>query len=870
MTEDKIIAQAALRRLKWPLRLTRAGMVAEQVVRGFWPVWTILFILMAAFAFGAQDFLPLEVLWFGGVLSIIALGWSAWSGIRDFHWPSIAEAQARIDARLPGRPISALTDAQAVGATDSASTAVWRVHLARMAERAAKARAVVPDLRIAGRDPFALRFVAVTALVMSMLFGSLWRVVEVGTLAGPGGATAATGPSWEAWVEPPAYTGKPSLYLNDLKDNALTVPEGSRVTVRLYGAEAALAVTEDLSDPVLRAKAKANAEEKTAAVATQGTVPAPATVNAVEFEAIKTGTLSISGSGGREWAVTVLADNPPQVALTGEMGRQADGKMSQPFTASDDYGVTAGTATFALDMTKVDRRFGLAIAPEPREPLVFDLPMPISGNRAQIAETLAEDASKHAFANLPVQMTLSATDARGQNGQTVPVALTLPGRRFFDPVAAALVEQRRDLLWNRANAPRVSEIMHALTNRPEELFKNSRAYLMLRVAMRRLDAGIAQGGLSPQMRDEISDALWDVAILLEDGGISDALARMQQAQERLSEAIRNGASPEEVQKLMDDLKSATDNYIRKLAENMQRKGADEPNQQADNQGQKITGDQIQQMMDQIQKLMNEGRMAEAQELLDQMNRMMQNLRVTEGQDGQGMQMPGGKSMKSLQDTLKGQQGLSDDSFSQLQDQFGAPTGRDARPGQNWNGQPGQPGQDGKPQPGSPDGQSLADRQKQLRDMLKQQQKGQLPGDGTEQGDSARKSLDQAGRAMDEAEKALRDGNLSGAIDKQADAIENLREGLRSMGEAMARNNPQNQPSGSQGDKYGDASRDVPRDPLGRATGQNGQFGTDKNMLQGKDVYRRARDLLDEIRRRAAQRDRPTQERDYLKRLLDAF
>ena len=44
------------------------------------------------------------------------------------------------------------------------------------------------------------------------------------------------------------------------------------------------------------------------------------------------------------------------------------------------------------------------------------------------------------------------------------------------------------------------------------------------------------------------------------------------------------------------------------------------------QNQQITGDQIQQMMDEIQRLMNEGRMAEAQELLEQFNRMMQNLR----------------------------------------------------------------------------------------------------------------------------------------------------------------------------------------------------------------------------------------------------
>jgi len=42
------------------------------------------------------------------------------------------------------------------------------------------------------------------------------------------------------------------------------------------------------------------------------------------------------------------------------------------------------------------------------------------------------------------------------------------------------------------------------------------------------------------------------------------------------------------------------------------------------------------------------------------------------------------------------------------------------------------------------------------------------------------------------------------------------------------------------------------------------------MLQGEDVYRRARKLLDEIRRRSGDQSRPDVELDYLKRLLDKY
>lgn len=879
MTKIKALPHEALRRLTWPVRLTRAGMLAERITRGFWPVWTILFALVAALAFGAQDVLPLEALWGGAVLALAGFVWALVRGALRFRWPTRAEALDRLDATLTGRPIAALSDSLAIGGADAGTASVWRAHVARMAERARAARPPLPDLRIASRDPFALRYAALLALIMAGLFGSLWRVAEAPGLVRPGAAAAADGPAWEAWAEPPAYTGRPSLYLNTVPEGALQLPEGSRITLRLYGDADAIPVSESLSGQP--------------AAPEPGTSPAdsaadPAAVRAIEFDAVQSGRLSIGGEDGRDWQVTVLPDARPTVAITGEIMREADGTMSQPFAAKDDYAVTAGRAVIELDLAAADRRYGLAAAPEPREPLVYDLPMPITGSRADFAEALVEDASQHPWSNLPVKMTFEVTDGRGQTGQSDTLALSLPGRRFFDPVAAALIEMRRDLLWTRDNAARTSQILHALTHRPDGLIHNERAYLMLRVAIRRLDAALAQGPLSAEMRDEIAGALWSVAELIEDGGLSDALERMQQAEERLSEAIRNGASPEEIQKLMDELRDATDNYIRKLAENMERKGADEPGQQAD-AGQQITGDQLQQMMDEIQRLMEEGRMAEAQELLDQLSRMMENLRVTEGQPGEGQRGPGAQAMENLRQTLREQQGLSDEAFRDLQQQGGQQPGMqgEPRPGMpgrqggqpgegegDRQGRPGQQGQDGqgaepdamRPGEGG-DPRSLADRQQSLRETLRQQERG-LPGDPSDDRDAARRSLSDAGRAMEEAERALRQGDNAGAIERQAEAIENLREGMRSLGEALAQE--QRQPSGNQGEALGDAGREMPRDPLGRSMGQSGRIGTDESLLQGPDVYRRARDLLDEIRRRSGEQARPAEELDYLKRLLGRF
>jgi hypothetical protein len=120
--------------------------------------------------------------------------------------------------------------------------------------------------------------------------------------------------------------------------------------------------------------------------------------------------------------------------------------------------------------------------------------------------------------------------------------------------------------------------------------------------------------------------------------------------------------------------------------------------------------------------------------------------------------------------------------------------------------------------------------------------------------------------MDRAEQALRQGDLPHALDNQAQALDALREGMRQLGNMLAQQ--QGQQNG-QNPQVGRADNSQ-RDPLGRDLGANGQLGTNQDMLQGEDVYRRARKLLDEIRRRSGDQSRSQQELDYLKRLLEQY
>lgn len=838
--------QTALRRLQRPMRLTLAGLWAERLTHAFWPLWTVVISTLAVLAFGVHDWLPIEGVWAGIVLSSLGALWAFFAGWRAFRKPSEAEAYTRLDARLPGQPIAALTDDQALGTDDPASKAVWQTHLTRMADRAAQARAVVPNLRLAKRDPFALRYVALTALVMAVMFGSLWRVASLTGLGPNSAAALAAGPAWEGWAQPPAYTGKPSLYLNDIDQAELTLPKGTRLQFRLYGEVGALVLSETVSG---------------------STTPAPASAATQDFEVAQSGAIKIEGAGGREWKITALPDAAPTVTTTGKIGREADGRFTQAFSATDDYAVTSGTVVIALDLPALDRRFGLQAPPELHDPVTLDLPMPITGDRAKFNETLIDDLSKHVFSNLPVTMTFTVADAALQAGMAEPISVILPGKRFFDPLAAALIEARRDILWNRSNAPKVVQVLKAVTNRPEGFIRNERAYLRLRVALRRLDTEAKT--LTTASRDEISEELWAIALLVEEGDLASALERLRRAQDRLDQAIQNGADPAEVQQLMDEMRQALNEYMKQLAEEAQKN----PDQQtSENQpSQTITQDQLQQMLDELQKMIDEGRTAEAAELMEKLRQFMENMQVTQGEGQSGQGSPGQQAMKGLGDTLRDQQGLSDDAFKDLQQGQPGDQGQPQPGDQGQNGeQPGQQqgqGGDGQ-QPGS-DGRSLAQRQQDLRNQLGDLNNGKLPGAGTDQGEAGRKNLDEAGRAMGEAEQALRDGDLGGALDRQAEAMEALRQGMRDLGEALAQDE-RNQGQAQDGEAFGQDDPNSRRDPLGREPGNSARIGSDKNMLQGEDVYRKAQNLLDEIRRRSGDQQRPDPERDYLKRLLDLF
>lgn len=869
------VAWSLRSRIAW----SRVMLVLERGATAFWPVWTVGFLGYAAAAFGLFDAVTRNELigiWAG--IAVLAIGLGVW-GARRFRWPGRAEGVSRLDDTTPGRPVAALEDQQATGLGDPAASLLWKAHIDQMAAKADAARVNAPDLRVSARDPWGLRLIAVMALIAAVIFARGDGLAISTAIGEDGRSDIALGPSYEAWAAPPAYTGKPVIYLPEIaQGDLIDIPEGTEISVRIYGDGAAYGLSQTVAgDDVALNQSAAGIAEATIVAGTGGSV-----VLLREDEELAA------------WSFKVTRDEPPSISMSEPLSRTPAGEMELHFTAADDWGVVGAEVVLELDMDAVDRRYGQVVDPVPREPIRLDLPMPFTGSTSAIEEVLIENLSKHPWAGLPVKITLTAWDAAEQQGSEGPETMELPGRRFFDPLAASIVEQRRDLLWSPENADRVEKILKAVTYRPDDVFRSRKAYLVTRAAIRRL--GYArEGGLTEAELEDVAEFLWQAALLIEDGDLASAAERLRQAQERLEDAIRNGATDEEIAELMQELREAMDEYMRQMAREAQENG--EAMEQAQNQeGQTMSQDQLQEMLDEIERLMQEGNMAEAQQLLDMLREMMENMRMAQ-QQGQGQQQQGQQLMQELQESLRQQQQLSDESFQEMQRRFqqerqqgqqgqqgqqqgqqgqqgqGGQQGQQGQSGQQGQGQqqPGQQGQGGQPngQSGAPTAGELAGRQEALRQML-EALRGQIPNSGGEAGRAAQDSLDQAERSMGDARDALRDGDLPGALDNQADAMDALRDGIQNLGEEMRQ---QAQQDGGGQNPFGqltDGDNSPVQDPLGRPNGANGMIQTDDTLLPGEDAIRRSRELLDEIRRRAGDASRPQAERDYLKRLLERF
>ncbi|TPI49412.1 MULTISPECIES: TIGR02302 family protein [unclassified Mesorhizobium] len=861
MTERPIFSSD--RGLAGRLALSRLATRVSMMVERGWPLLLPLLVVASLFLsiswLGLFPRLP-DAARIGLVAAFGVATLAALYPLRFFRMPGGAEIDRRIEAanHLLHHPVQTQTDRPS-GRESSFSQALWREHQKRMADRLDSLGADVPRTRVPERDPWGLRAVAALLLVTAFAFSFGPTGGRIADAFSAQDAHDAVPPRIDAWVTPPAYTGKPPIFLTADANQAAPafhVPEGSDVSLRVTGGsgEETLAY----ADKDGNARAIDPADPQAAAAKPAASPAAQSKVRQFIGKLTSDGTLTLKSGEDQlgRWAFAVIPDKPPQIRFVGEPKRAVNGAFELNYQIDDDYGAANAKAVFALADPQ---------APDARPlygPPDMPLTLPRRGGKANAART-SKDLTEHVWAGAEIKLTLVATDDAGHTASSETKTLVMPERPFSNPLARAVIEQRRLLALDANAKPRVLDLMDAITLRPEDTFDNMSHYLAIMSARSRLKMADSDD----QLRNEVS-YLWEIALGIEEGNLSAAEKRLRQAQQALQDAIKNGASDAEIEKAMKELREAMNQFLQEFAERAKQN----PNApQMQQNGQELRQSDIDRMMDQIENLAKSGDRDKAQQLLSQLQDMMNNLQAGRQQQGGQQDSQMRQQMDKLGDILRRQQEMMNDTFRMDQMQRG-----ERQRGQNRDEQLGEGGED-QNRPGAGENRDPLAGQKpmtpqEFADALKQLQEGQgqlkndleqlkkgLEGMGMEPNEG----FGEAGKSMGNAEQALGDGEGDQAVGHQGRALEALRKGAKDMMKQM-----QAMQGDEGGSEEGGRQQNADRDPLGRPRASQGpDFGDSVKVPDEIDVQR-ARQILEAIRKRLGNALSPDIERSYLERLLE--
>jgi len=804
--------------LEQALRRSALAILAERLLRLGAALATLALFFLALSWLGLWRALPLEGRMGGvGLFGFAALYLTARTVARGL--PRRRAAAARLDAAADGplKPAASLDDTLAAQeAADPATAALWALHRKRLEAALADTPVAPPRPRLPERDPYALRaFALVAAIAAAFVAGDEKRARLAAAFDWRAAGFLTPAQRVDAWFDPPAYTGRPPIVLAR-ESGAVEAPVNS--TLRLRPADASISI-----DGALAPVENADKKERGYALA---------------------GAARLSLPDGRDFEVTAIPDRAPAIALSGRPRNNARGSMTLSYRAEDDYGVTSAEAVFSRNGG------GRALYDPPRLPL--DLPAG-AGGLGEGRATL--DLADSPYAGAKVTMRLVARDAAGNEGSSEPVETTLPQRRFVKPLARALAEQRRILALDPDARANVRAALEALSLAPEAFETPSAIHLGLRSARRGLEG--------PRSDDElrgVADMLWAMALSVEDGNTSEAERDLRAAEQALREAMQRGASEEEIARRTQELRAALDKFLEQLGARPRPPGA--PPREASGDPDSVTPEDLQAMLDDIEKAMKSGDMAQAQALLDELQDIMENAQT--GEEDGAQSAAGRQRRREMQRALgdldqlsREEQQLRDETFQGMKN-----------PGDDEGRRPQRGGKKGQTQAGD-DASAERQRQQALREKLERQQDA-LKGDAGEAGEE----LDDARRAMKEAEEALKPGGegRGKAVDAQGRAVEALRKGVDRLAEQMRGQEGQE----AEGDEDGEDGRGKRgrargrhgqgRDPLGRSSGGQ-RAGQEKYDPLGLPPAQRAHRVQEELRRRLGQPERPAEELDYLQRLL---
>ncbi|WP_370336872.1 DUF4175 domain-containing protein [Parvularcula marina] len=807
--------------LSLPLFQTRMVMLWERLYAGLVPILIVFFVFIGLALFGVFDGLPgwLHVLALVNFLGLLV--WAIIVAEPHLMFPKREETRSRLE-RESGLPPGQLADLDDRPFAGSADNPLWQMHRWQMIDGLGQLRAGKPRAVIDRTDPYALRIPALLLALLGLLVAGPAAQERISSAIKPsfGDRTPVTA---DIWIEPPEYTRQPPRFLvrgeamPEGVAEALTLPAGSILRVRANRA-AESSPDIDVTLPHLPSE-----EETPDGTRTPGTFTATLQESGIV-------TIRI-GRDRMDIPVELVPDTPPTVRLVGEPSVEGGIRTRLTISVEDDYGITDGATELRL-AANLRRPPDAPPIPGPLGPARIDAPA-LRGEPG--TRDVAIDLTEHPWAGLPVSLRIIVTDGAGQTATSQPVTLVLPERTFYNPLSRAIIEQRQNLALAPQSWRRTLSLLDALTVAPEMFAADAKEYLLLRTAFHDVEKSRGENV------DELVESFWPLAIALEDEGLTLARQRLEAAQEALRQALANGASPEEIDELVEELRQAMADYLAALA------ASGDALAQEEGVSETVEGQDLNDILDEIARLRRQGDSEAARARLAELEQMLQNMRITQG-NGEGESTAGGPNSQS------GENG-------------------DGEPGEGQGGTLGEAGE-------------LIDQQRRLADETFSARRGDRTQSGLAQGqrdlaEAARnlsdeaageqsagaQALDQAAQMMEGAARALERGDLTSAGQAQERAMSLLRDGAAALAEEAIAAEDAQDGDGRAADSGSVAGQSADRDPLGRLYQGMGDSGVEIPDLSDPE---RVRELTRSLRERLRDPALPEADREYIERLLRRF
>ncbi len=801
-------------------RLSRRRAISRfiLILERLWPAATVFSTILAVFLIVSWlGIWSITSPWLklGLYLSLIAAFVFFLRLVRVTRYPTNAEALRRLDASSTVGHQPAQTASDSLSTTDGVSRVLWTAHQAKAKQKAAHLR--MPGLRprSALRDPMAFRAAVLLGLVSAgFVAGSeKWErtLSAFQFFTAHENATQRT----DAWVDPPAYTGRPpivlmadGLALGTLRD--FLVPIGATVIVRSH---------KSLSGVILSAEGLQHSETTSDA----GALQPGSDAQKYMLRQASTLVLKDKNSVAHAFSFTVVTDGKPVIEFQGPPSTDGNGLLSLSYLTGDDYGVTSAEAI----IKNPNLRGRSAEDPLFEQPTI-PLNLPLS-NTGGIGNTL-KDMVENPWAGVNVTIQLIARDELGNEGLSTQHQIEMPQRAFTRPLAKAIIEQRKVLSFFPIEKNAVITALDALLAAPDRFRVSAAEHIGLRFLVSKLQNATNREDL----KDSVS-FMWEMALRIEEGNLQSAEQELRSAETNLRAALDNGANDEELRRLTNELRMAMERFLKELAIRNAQNESNEPSNL--DQQQTLGSRDLDNSIDEIERMARSGNLDGARNALDQLRDLLRNLKTAKNTPQGRSAQESNKALNQLDQMLRDQQQLRDRTHEALRNKEGKNKSLELKQEQN----------------------AIRQRLEDLQRRMKQF------GMRTDEG------LEDAEDAMQDAERRLGeeanndDGDAQSA---QGRAIEGLKKGAESLarqrqeggqGEGMQSTRPQSE-SGADGGS----------DPLGRESRTRGDQSRSPYDPMGATTPQRSQQLLEELRRRLGEPGREALELEYLERLMRRY